>query len=226
MHQEITKSFNAVLLESKEKEEGEEEEGRRSLVSDNYDSQSAAVVLVHYINKALELPLMDDSLVRKASNKVEFDYRHLRFPDNAPHYESVSTILEGEATTLMVYTDLVKISISSAPGSAELQDPSLMADSPVDEWMVIVITSTLIHMLDADSQFRDAKQLIEIAKIVLIDENPSLLALVFRAGSRVVVESHRRVEIVAYILSQKDQERELCPAVERVKSLESLEHIN
>ena len=153
MHQEITKSFNAVLLESKE----EDEDGRRSLVSDTYDSQSAAVVLVHYINKALELPLMDDSILRKASNKVEFDYRHLRYPDNTPHYESVSTILEGEATTLLVYTDLAKISISSVPGPAELLDPSQMEDSPVSDWVVIVITSTLIHMLDAESQFRDAK---------------------------------------------------------------------
>ena len=94
---------------------------------------------------------MDDTLVRKASNRIEFDYRCLRYPDNAPHYESVSDILDGDATSLMVYTDLVKVSISAAPGSAELQDPSQMTDSTTDEWTVIVITSTLIHMLDADS---------------------------------------------------------------------------
>ena len=147
---------------------------------------------------------MDDTLVRKASNKREFDHRYLRYPDNPPHYEAVSAILDGEATTLMVFTDLVKVSISTFPGSIELQDPLQMAESPTDEWMSIVITSTLIHMLDADSQFKDAYQLVEIAKLVFIDDNPCLLALVFRAGTRVVIESHKRIEIVTYILSQKD----------------------
>ena len=75
---------------------------------------------MHYITKALELPLLDDTLVRKASNKREFDHRYLRYPDNDPHYKAVSAILDGEPTTLLVYTDLVKVSISAYPGSIEL----------------------------------------------------------------------------------------------------------
>ena len=76
-----------------------------------------------------------------------------------------------------------------------------VSESTTDEWMVVLITSSLIYFLDADCQWKDAHQLTEITRLVLVDDNPSVFAVVFRTGARLVIDSYRRSEIVAYILS-------------------------
>ena len=190
-----------------------------SIVSDTYESRSAGVVLTQYINRGLELPRRNDTVIRKASNRVDFDYRHLRSPDNMPRYEAVSKVLEGEPAQFMVFSELVKVS-SSTGSQSEVPRMTEVSESTTDEWMVVLITSSLIYFLDADCQWKDAHQLTEITRLVLVDDNPSVFAVVFRTGTRLVIDSYRRSEIVAYILSQKkDEYSALFVAVERIKSL-------
>ena len=93
-------------------------------------------------------------MIRKASNRFDFDYRHLRNPDNMPRYEAVSKILEGEPTQFMVFTVLAQVSSLSSVDS--IPTISELAESMEEKWMEILVSATLVYLLDADCSWKDA----------------------------------------------------------------------
>ena len=104
----VTGSFSkgfTDILDSKV----EERSNRYSIISDTYESKSAEVVLMQYVSKALELPALCDTLIRKISNRHDFDYRFLRSPDNMPRYENVSKLLEEDTNQFMIFTELIQV---------------------------------------------------------------------------------------------------------------------
>ena len=66
-----------------------------------------------------------------------------------------------------------------------------------------MITSHQLYLLDSKCSLSNYWSLDDLAQIILVRANPCFFALVFNSGAPVILETHRRTEIVNFITSTR-----------------------
>ena len=84
--------------------------------------------------------------------------------------------------------------------------------------LIILITSEMLYLIDTKCHLKHRQRLSDLYEIVLLKANPCFFALDFSGGTKLILETVRRTELVIYILTQRDG-KDPKPKVGRANSI-------